>query len=658
MNFRAKQIYFVIFALALLALAACGPAGAGAALTNNNGVAEESDGEPGETVLTRSEPHFAVAPNSEEITADGIRVGFTAEGQPFMGDPAAPILMEEYSDFQCPFCSRFFNQTLPSLKENQIASGDVVLVYYDFPLMRIHPQAMGAHQAGRCVAESGARAFWEMHDLLFENIDEWSGQANTTPIFATYAEEVGVDVEEFITCMDEAVYESAVMADLNGGIQRGINSTPSFFLNDSLVAGAQPLSVFEQAINTLLSGGQLATAPTQQQAAAVPTPAALNDNVAARLGNPDAPVTIVEFTDYQCPYCSQHATDTMDQIVQELVETGRVQYILKDFPLDNLHPEARLGAVAARCAGEQDAYWEMHHALFANQQLWSGAGPEVAEDGLATLAQQLGLNVRDFNACIASGRHDAAVEANYQEGSSLGVTGTPAFFIDGYPLVGARPYEVFEYAVGLAQNGQLAQAYAQPTQPQAQPTPAGPVDVPLDDVAFSIGDPNAPVTIVEYTDYQCPYCGRHFQQTYPQILEQYVETGQVRYVFKDFPLTSIHPQAYAAAEAARCAGDQGAYLEMHDMLFSRQNEWNGRNNTTEIFTGYAAELDLDTNTFSSCMETRKYEEAVAADLQEGVGFGVRGTPAFFINGHILSGAQPFSTFQQAIEQVSNSGNSN
>src|SRR5690606_24051 len=133
-------------------------------------------------------------------------------------------------------------------------------------------------------------------------------------------------------------YESAVMADLNGGIERGINSTPSFFLNDSLLAGAQPLSVFEQAINTLLEGGQLAAAPTQQQqpqAGAAPTPAAINDDVAGRLGDPNAPVTIVEFTDYQCPYCSQHATETMPQIMQELVETSRVQYILKDFPLDN-----------------------------------------------------------------------------------------------------------------------------------------------------------------------------------------------------------------------------------------------------------------------------------------------------------------------------------
>src|SRR5690606_32676626 len=112
MNFRAKQIYFVIFALALLALAACGPAGTAPTLINDDGVAEEREAEPGDTqVLTRSEPHFAVAPDSEQTTDDGIRVGFTAEGQPFMGAPAAPILMEEYSDFQCPFCSRFFDQT-------------------------------------------------------------------------------------------------------------------------------------------------------------------------------------------------------------------------------------------------------------------------------------------------------------------------------------------------------------------------------------------------------------------------------------------------------------------------------------------------------------------------------------------------------------------
>jgi protein-disulfide isomerase len=127
-----------------------------------------------------------------------------------------------------------------------------------------------------------------------------------------------------------------------------------------------------------------------------------------------------------------------------------------------------------------------------------------------------------------------------------------------------------------------------------------------------------------------------------------VDTGQVRYVFKDFPLTSIHPQAMSAAEAARCAGDQEAYLPMHDLLFSKQQEWSGRNDADQIFTGYAGELGLDTATFTECLSSNQHEAAIMADLNEGSGFGVTGTPAFFINGLLVSGAQPYDVFAQAI----------
>ena len=253
-----------------------------------------------------------------------------------------------------------------------------------------------------------------------------------------------------------------------------------------------------------------------------------------------------------------------------------------------------------------------------------------------------------FAECLESGRHDAAVEANAREASSLGVSGTPFFFVDGYPLNGARPYDHFELAVEYAEEGRLAEAYAPPPQEEPQ-QPAGPLDVPIGD-AFSIGDPDATITIVEYTDFQCPFCSRHFTETYPQILEEYVNTGVVRYVFKDFPLNSIHPQAAEAAEAARCAGDQDHFPEMHDLLFTDQSRWVNQQ-STNIFIGYAQNLGLDTDAFSECLTSGKYESAVNADLQEGVQLGVTGTPAFFINGYPVSGAQPFAVFQQAIESL-------
>lgn len=588
-----------------------------------------------------------------EFDANGIPVGFTEEGRPFRGDLDAPVVMETFSDFQCPYCSRFANETMPGLLENQIANGEVVMIFFDFPLSTIHPQAAAAANAARCAGEGGAAAYWAMHDRLFADIGEWS-KSSANDVFVRYAEELGVAHNDFASCLTEVRYADAIDADFALGQTRGINSTPSFFLNDQPVIGAYPLDYFNQAIAAIAAGDTVAAQPeTEPQGPAVkPTPATIvMDNIGSEMGDPDAPVTIVEYTDYQCPYCVRHATETLPRIISEMVETGRVRYIVKDFPLDTIHPEARPAAVAARCAGEQDAYWEMHHELFARQQEWGGLGTAAGEF-FTTVAEELSLDGDAFAECMAGGRHDAVIQANQDEGVALGVRGTPGFFINGFPISGAQPYELFEYAVSLAEEGTLADAYAAPSQGAAQPepTPRGPVEVNTDG-AFSIGDADAPVVIVEFTDFQCPFCSRHFLQTFPQIKAEYVDTGKVRYVFMDFPLSNIHPQAQLASEAARCAGDQTAYAEMHDLLFSRQDAWNGRDDAATIFSGFAAELGLDTAAFDACLKAGTHREAVLADLEYGASLGIDGTPAFFVNGNFISGAQPFEVFQQAIESL-------
>jgi len=664
---RIRSLPALVALLLLVAAAACGPSGQAndtvpAEATNTAApppaTAESETGARGvtttveETTSGGAQYSIDVDPGTMEQDARGVTVGFTREGYAFRGDPAAPVVMEEYSDFQCPYCGRFYEQTLPAIEENQIANGEVVLVFYDFPLTRIHPQAPLAAEAAHCAGEAGAAAYWEMHDTLFENIGEWSGKGNAEAIFVGYAEALDLDANAFADCLDGDQYEERVQAGLQKGGARGVNSTPSFFINDQPLIGARPLADFNEAIATVLEGGELAaeepaSAP-QGQPAAVPTPASFSDNHASARGNPDAPVTIIEFTDYQCPYCSTHAEQVLPQIVEQLIETGNVYYVLKDLPLDNIHPRARAAAVAARCAGEQDAYWTMHDALFESQPRWSQPENAPAEI-FAELADELGLDGEAFGICLDSGRYDEAIEANFNEARTLGIGGTPYFFVDGYPIPGTQPFELFQYAVSLAQEGRLAEAYA--PQPTPEPAPSEPVDVPIGD-APSIGEPDAPVTVVEYTDYQCPYCSRHFEQTYPQILENFVETGVVRYVFKDYPLTSIHPQALQAAQAARCARDQGAFVDMHDMLFGRQQAWSGKENASEIFVGFAEELGLDSDAFAQCLESGEYEEAVLADLDEGTQLGVRGTPTFFINGRYMDGARPYSSFEEMINELS------
>lgn len=400
---------------------------------------------------------------------------------------------------------------------------------------------------------------------------------------------------------------------------------------------------------------------------AVDAPAAPNANVgpepvypnledaAIRIGDPNAPVTIVEYTDYQCPFCQRHVQQTMPDITTELIETGRVQYVIKDFPLDSLHPEARVAAAAARCAADQDKYFPMHDAIFSAQSGWSGATPIGATAMMIEFAEELGLETAVFSDCLESGKYDDVVQQNLDEGASFGVTGTPAFFIDGYPVTGAQPIDLFLYAVDLAEAGELASAYTQQEEQQQQqrpPTPSAPVDIPIGS-SYAVGDPDAPVVIIEYTDFQCPFCVRHQEQTFPQIEANFIESGDVYYVYKDFPLTNIHPQAVKASEAARCAGDQEAYREMHDFLFSNQQNWSGRGDVEDIFTGYASELGLDIAVFNECLVSGEHEVEVMSNLEEGYNLGVGGTPAFFINGNFLSGAQPYSVFEEAILSMLN-----
>jgi len=157
------------------------------------------------------------------------------------------------------------------------------------------------------------------------------------------------------------------------------------------------------------------------------------------------------------------------------------------------------------------------------------------------------------------------------------------------------------------------------------------------------GPENALVTIIEFSDFQCPYSKRYFDETLPLILSNYGD--QVRYVFRDFPLTSIHPQAEKAAEAAECAGEQGKFWEYHDMLFQNQK-------ALEIIDlkAYAVELGLDESAFNFCLDSDKYADEVGKDIEDGKSYGVGGTPTVFINGRKVVGALPYTTWQSVIDE--------
>ncbi len=165
-----------------------------------------------------------------------------------------------------------------------------------------------------------------------------------------------------------------------------------------------------------------------------------------------------------------------------------------------------------------------------------------------------------------------------------------------------------------------------------------------------LGDPKAPVTLIEFGDYQCPFCLKLFEETEGKLREEFVKTGELKMVYRDFPLDQIHPFARPSAEAAECARDQGKYWTYHDALFEKQKEL-----ASLDFTILAGELGLDTAQFKSCVDTRKYKDEVEKDYQDGIAAGVTGTPGnFIVSGEFvkyLPGALPYEAFKAAIEEA-------
>jgi protein-disulfide isomerase len=373
-------------------------------------------------------------------------------------------------------------------------------------------------------------------------------------------------------------------------------------------------------------------------------------------GDPDAPVTFYEWSDYQCPYCSRYATATGPEIDRNYVDNGKMKVVFRDFPLTSMHPNAQKASEAARCVGVQkgsEGYWGMHDALFAKQDEWADSAD--AAPAFKTMAGELKVDQAKFDACLDNGEQKAAVEADMQAGMAQGIQVTPSFIANGNKIEGALPFESDANVEGfkpkldiIVAGGNLPTPTVEPTVEQVE-VDAPRVEVAIGDAPAS-GDADAPVTLIEYSDYECPYCGMFFTQSGKTLQDEYVAKGRVRHVFMDFPLSSIHPQAEIAARAAHCAGDQGAdaYWTMHDALFARQSEWTGKEDVSTVFATLAGEAGLDGAALKACVDSGKHADTVQAGFDQALALGMNGTPTFIVNGQILVGVLDATTLADVV----------
>ena len=366
----------------------------------------------------------------------------------------------------------------------------------------------------------------------------------------------------------------------------------------------------------------------------------------AQRGPSTAKVTIVEFSDFQCPFCGR-VIPTLEQLLRDYPNDVRILFRHNPLPF---HNNAALAAEASVAAEMQGKFWEMHDKLFAEQN-------DLDRPALERHAVQLGLDLRAFRAALDTHAGKARVDEDLAVGRQLGVRGTPTFFIDGRPVMGAQPLPAFRQIIddelaradsllrrGLPRDRLYATllAGAKPAMENgAGPTAGATVfRVPTLDAPVR-GGAQPKVTLIEFGDFQCPFCAR-VQPTLDALLKTY--GPDLALVFRHNPLP-FHPNAVPAALAAEAARRQGKFWEMHDKLYAHDSELD-----RAALDRYAAELGLDAARFKADLDGGTGTERLARDTDDARRFGITGTPSFFINGRSLNGAQPIEAFKQAIDE--------
>ena len=403
-------------------------------------------------------------------------------------------------------------------------------------------------------------------------------------------------------------------------------------------------------------------APGAKAAEAAPKAAAAAPSgklEAPTTGAPNAKVSILEISDFQCPFCGR-VNPTIAKIKETYKEDVRISFMHNALPF---HKDARGAAIAAVAAQQQGKFWEMHDKLFENQRA-------LKPENLEAYAKELGLDMERYKKDFADAAVGKFVDDNRAISNAVGATGTPAFFINGQALKGAQPFERFKEVIDKeieaantagkagdawiqervkANNAQLAgflyEGKAPPPVAEKAPKPR-PVDrtvykVTVTDKDAIMGNKTAPVTLVMFSEFQCPFCKR-VKPTLDKIFADYGD--KVRLIFKHNPLP-FHKDAFPASEAALCSNDQGKFWEMHDKLFDNQRALGA-----DDLKKYAGEIGLDAGKWQKCMDSHKYKAQIEADQELAGKVTARGTPNTFVNGRKLTGAKPFEEFKTVIDE--------
>jgi len=373
-------------------------------------------------------------------------------------------------------------------------------------------------------------------------------------------------------------------------------------------------------------------------------------------GSNKAVVTIVEFSEFQCPYCSR-VLPTMDRILKEYPEKVRIFFRHNPLPF---HGDAPLASQAAVAAEKQGKFWPMHDILFKNQQ-------NLKRPDLEKYAAEIGLDMAQFKKDLDDPATKKRVDEDLELGKKLGVQGTPNFFVNGRPVRGAVPFEQFKTVIddelgrakklqekGVAAGKVFAALMKGEGKGLGTPVPpAPPPRIPIGSEVYKIEPGDAPkvggnepkITLISFSEFQCPYCARA-KGTLDELRKIYKDDIQIS--FRHYPLP-FHSNAMPAAIAAVAAAEQGR--EMYNLLFQKVADWAVDQPDTAL-VALGGQLQLDVNEFSACLQGRTGMERVLADVYDAEGVATV-TPTFVIlyggQGAIMRGTHPADKFAAILQ---------
>ena len=584
---------------------------------------------------------------------------------PMWGSRTAPVTIVLFSDYECPYCSR----VEASLEQAKTAYGpDKIRIIWKNSPLPFHKNAKPAAEAGQGVFDlKGNDAFWKFHKNAFAN------QKDLTPAnFEKWAADAGVDMAKFKAGLASHKWAEKVDKDNAVGKTAGVSGTPASFINGVSVSGAQPYDKFKAVIdqelekaNAKLKAGtpkdkiyvemskeNKKNAPAkpeedEEEKEDTKTVFKVPVGTSPSRGKADALVTMVMFSDIQCPFCKK-----VEPTLKQIAETygDKVRVVWKDEALP-MHPRAVPAANFTREARAQKGdkgFWDAHDALFES-------APKLEDADFETVAGKLGLDVAKVMAAVKDNKYKKEIDLDGETADDFQASGTPHFFVNGRRLVGAQPFEKFKPIIDeeikkaqdlIAKGTPAAKVYDEltkdgkgPPEPEKKTVAAFSKDAPFKGAA------NAKVVIQQFSDFQCPFCSR-VEPTVNEIVKNYGD--KVKIVWRDKPLP-MHADAPLASEAAREALKQkgpDGFWKFHEKLFAHQKELKREN-----LEKYAEENGLDMTKFKAALDARTHKPVIDAESKVADDAGISGTPAFVINGYFINGAQPYPKFKKLIERA-------